>query len=587
MISMFYLNGIKHSFARYSLLALLLIFFTLSSSVRADNLTASVDRNVISLQETLTLTLRFSAQTSEVPNYSALQNDFDVLSTQQSNQMRIINGAMESYTDWRVVLAPKRVGTLTIPAFTVKGERSDPINITVESQSQAPQNTSQDVFVEAKVEKNSVYVQEQILLTLRLYTSINLTGAELQPLEIPDALVVDLGDTQFQATLNGKPHIVVERVYSIFPQHSGELVIPSLTYNVSVSAGQRDIWGNRGSSNLLRLRTEEKKITVNTIPQQFNGQPWMPAQSLELREHWSSQTDRLKVGEPVTRTITLVAEGLTAGQLSPLPVPRVDGLTFYPDQAQNDDQNSKKGVQGSRIETIAIVPNRSGKFTLPAVSVNWWDTRNQKMQTAVIPAKTLTVDDTAESLANLNQTPAVQQSSADTSASPLPINTDTSNLASAPQADSASHWLQLAVVILALLTVIFAALYWRTRRALARVSAVNQQDNTQSQLAENAAWVELKRASAQKDYPAMRSALLQWAQAHWQDKQLLSLSAVAQRSADDELAKQLQFLDAAIYRGNQAEAWDSGELLQQVNKCRKQKREGKNPGDGLAPLYKN
>src|SRR5690554_414695 len=586
MINMFYLNGIKQPLARYAFLTLLLIFFTASHSARADNLTASVDRDAISLQETLTLTLRFSSQTSAAPDYSALQNDFDILNTQQSNQMRIINGAMESYTDWRVVLAPKRVGTLTIPAFTVKGEKSDPIDITVESQSQAPQSTSQDVFVEAKVEKDSVYVQEQILLTLRLYTSVNLNGAELQPLEMTDALVVDLGDTQFQTTLNGKPHIVVERVYSIFPQHSGELVIPSLTYNVSLSAGQRDIWGNRGSSNLLRLRTEEKKLTVNTIPQQFNGQPWMPAQNFELREHWSSPTDRLKVGEPVTRTITLVADGLTAGQLSFLSVPQVDGLTFYPDQAQNDDQNSKKGVQGSRIETIAIVPNRSGKFTLPAVSVNWWDTRNQKMQTAIIPAKTLYVDDTAESLANSIQRSEANQSS-DAPASTLPINTGITSLPSAPAEAPSSSMLELAVLVLALLTVIFALLYWRARRALAKVNVLNKQDDTQMNLAENAAWVELKRASAQNDYPAMRAAMLQWAQAHWQDKQLLSLNAVAVRSQDAELTKHLQYLDAAIYRRDPASDWDSGELLQQVNNCRKQKREGKTAADGLAPLYKN
>src|SRR5690606_2233026 len=167
--------------------------------------------------------------------------------------------------------------------------KSDPIEITVESQSQAPQSTSQDVFVEAKVEKDSVYVQEQILLTLRLYTSVNLNGAELQPLEMTDALVVDLGDTQFQTTLNGKAHIVVERVYSIFPQHSGELVIPSLTYNVSVRTGQRDPWsdpfGNRRST-ALRLRTDEQTIKVNSVPPQFSGQDWLPAKNLQLTEHW-------------------------------------------------------------------------------------------------------------------------------------------------------------------------------------------------------------------------------------------------------------------------------------------------------------
>src|SRR5690606_25289951 len=276
----------------YGWLCCLFLLLAFSAGTRADTLSASVDRDTISLQETFTLTLRFYAQTSDSPDLTLLQKDFDVLSTQQSNQMRVINGSMESFTDWRIALAPKRVGTLEIPAFTIEGARSDPISITVESQSRAPQNASSNVFVDVEVSKNNVYVQEQILFTIRLFTSVSLNGAEMSPLELPDALVLDLVENQYQTNINGRQHVVVVSVYSIFPQHSGELVIPSLTYNVSVRTGQRDPWsdpfGNRRST-ALRLRTDEQTIKVNSVPPQFSGQDWLPAKNLQLTEHWSSE----------------------------------------------------------------------------------------------------------------------------------------------------------------------------------------------------------------------------------------------------------------------------------------------------------
>lgn len=563
----------------------LFILLAFSASTRADTLSASVDRDTISLQETLTLTLRFYAQTSDSPDLTLLQKDFDILNTQQSNQMRVINGDMESFTDWRIALAPKRVGTLEIPSFTIEGASSDAIPITVESQSRAPQNASSEVFVDVKVSKDNAYVQEQILFTIRLYTSVNLNGAEMTPLELPDALVVDLGENQYQTNINGRQHIVVERVYSIFPQHSGELIIPSLTYNVSVRSGQRDPWadpfGNR-RSNLLRLRTEEQRVKVNTAPAQFTGQDWLPAKDLQLTEHWS--TERLKVGEPVTRTITLSAEGLTAGQLTPLSMPAVDGLTFYPDQPQNDDKTSNKGVTGSRIETLAIIPNRSGKFTLPAISVGWWDTDSQEMKTATLPAKTVQVED---ALGNITPDP-VPAPSVDTPAETTPITTDMPRATTDVRVvNIAPVWLITLALFLGLTTLIFAWLYWQARRELRAIHSFYIAEKTQDHVTETAAWNDLKRAAANKDYPALRTALIHWAQAHWQDPQLQNLQLLAERSNNDVLRVQLKKLDEILYRGAAGNDWDSSELIQEINNCRRQKHHRQKQQDSLAPLYKS
>src|SRR5690606_27419981 len=359
------------------LLVLMLLGVALACvSLNSYALRASVDRDTISLQETFTLTLRQRGRSNDSPDLTPLQQDFEILNTQQSSQVVNINGQVDAYTDWHIALAPKKSGVFTIPALEFDGASSQPILITVQPQSQAPDSASSSVFLEVETDKDSAYVQEQILFTIRLYTAVSLNGVELQPLELNGAVVVPLDENHYQTTLNGRSHAVAETRYAIYPHASGKLIIPSLTYNVS-TGGQRDFWsqiyGNR-QNNLLRLRSEEQQLDINAMPSQFAGAPWLPARKVTLSEHWSASRDQLKVGEPVTRSITITAEGLTAGQISPLTPDNIDGLTFYPDQAQTDEQKTAEGVTGTRIETFAIVPNRSGEFTLPAITLNWWDT---------------------------------------------------------------------------------------------------------------------------------------------------------------------------------------------------------------------
>jgi hypothetical protein len=238
-------------------------------NVYAGNLTASVDRDELGLEETFTLVLRYDEQINTTPDYELLRKDFDILNTQSGTQMSIINGSMEASTEWKIALAPKRIGKLLIPSFTIDGAISDAIEITVEGKSKSPKNTDNNVTVEVETSKDTSYVQEQIIVTLRLYTTVGLNGVELQPLQVKDALVVNIDEKQYQTKINGRPGAVVETRYAVFPQQSGELIIPSMLYQVSVSSGQRDLWdrfyGN-SQNNILRLRTDEQRINVLPAP---------------------------------------------------------------------------------------------------------------------------------------------------------------------------------------------------------------------------------------------------------------------------------------------------------------------------------
>ena len=556
-------------------------------NVYAGNLTASVDRDTLGLEETFTLVLRYDEQINGTPDYELLQKDFDILNTQSGTQMSIINGNMEASTEWKIALAPKRIGTLLIPSFTIDGAISDAIPITVEGKSRTPKNNDSQVNVEIETSKDSAYVQEQIIVTLRLYTTVGLSGIDLQPLQVKDALVMQLDEKQYQTKINGRPGAVVETRYAIFPQQSGELIIPGVLYQVSLDSGQRDLWdrfyGN-SQSNILRLRTEEQRLTINPAPAAYS-QNWLPATKVELVEHWSASIDSLKMGEPITRTITIKADGLTAGQIAPLQLPNVDGLTFYSDQAQTDDQKNAQGMIGSRIETIAIVPTKAGRFTLPETTVSWWDTNKQTQQTATLPAVTLNVGSGAMSPNNM--APPVDTQAEDEQTSSIPLNTDLSSIAaeSPVVTTKTPAWLYASNLITLLAALFFAWRFWTAKRELTQRQDNKQHLLTREHESEAAAWADVKRALGDKNLALLRKAIIHWGQIYWNDKTLTSLHSVAQHSGDQSLTNILQQLDSAIF-SNTSNTLDSENLLQLLANLRRRKYKKTAAGEPLQPLYK-
>ena len=157
----------------------LMLFILTASTPSWAKLTATADRTVLDSNETLQLLVRFDGQAvTSQPDFDVLKRDFKILSNNRQQQYSISNGRSESYTDWKLTLAPKRIGRLLVPSIKYKKDISDAIEISVRKAS--PSNTTgQPVYTETLIDKPAVYVQEQLLLTHRLFTSIQLTDLSL------------------------------------------------------------------------------------------------------------------------------------------------------------------------------------------------------------------------------------------------------------------------------------------------------------------------------------------------------------------------------------------------------------------------
>ena len=89
-------------------------------------------------------------------------------------------------------------------------------------------NRNQPVYTETEVDKASAYLQEQVMLTVRLITSVQLQDFSLTELEIPNTLIQKAAENQYQKVINGINHLVVEIKFALFPQQIGKVEIPPL-----------------------------------------------------------------------------------------------------------------------------------------------------------------------------------------------------------------------------------------------------------------------------------------------------------------------------------------------------------------------
>lgn len=542
--------------------------------------TASVDRNRVSTSESVQLRIRVDSTLSVPdPELQPLTKNFDILSTSRNSRISLVNGQGEAVTEWVIELMPLISGELQIPALSIGAQRTDPIRISVTPEEPATAARDRDVFVEVEVDREKVHVQQQILLIVRILHAVNFNrGASLDEPSIDHAVVRQIGEKSYEKIIAGRHYGVFERRYAIFPQTSGELRIPPLTFQATLGGGGNsffDAFGNRGRA--LRLRSAERSVQV--APPESGANPWVPASVLTLVETWDKSPTELRVGESATRTLTLSAAGLTGAQLPELPQPAVDGLRFYPDQAEVSDLQQEDGITGTRIERSAVIPLRSGDMVLPEVRLRWWDTVNERVEEAVVPARTIRVLPAPDA----GTTP--HPGSAAVNAAP-PVEPVSAPAVRAPAASVTPPWpWMIATALLAIATLVSCLQWWRLARKPPAAKPVAQGPDPR---AEREAFAALCAACRAGDAAQSERLLCQWARLAFADSTLHSSADVARLATRPGFENALRNMLASRY-GNTPGHWNADELLEHIEALRAtaktERKDATTPV--LPPLYQD
>ena len=154
----------------YSQSLAIFVFLLVTSSSFA-SVQAMLDRSTIYEGEVFTLIITSDGAERDMPDLSLLAKDFQILGTGSSQQMQVINGAVTSSKSWNIQLQPKSSGQLHIPSLRIGKELTNPIQITVTAPPEISESSKgQPVFIEVEtaLKNQQVYLQQQILYTVRL-----------------------------------------------------------------------------------------------------------------------------------------------------------------------------------------------------------------------------------------------------------------------------------------------------------------------------------------------------------------------------------------------------------------------------------
>ena len=504
-------------------------------------ITAEVDRTNIAMGETLRLTL--TADAGERPDQISLDQleiDFEILQRSSSTSARLIGGEQNITRTLEIELSPLREGVLTIPAFNTGGRRTTPTAIKV---SPEPEFALAEELVtfDATVDNTEVYVQAQVILTITLQQAINLDNRAVSDVDIPDTYQEPLEQKSFQRRSGGRLWQVTELLYALFPQKSGDLLIPAIAFSGRELLPGRSLLGAR-LGRRIAIKSDPINIRVKPVPATFPGDVWLPAQQLSLTSRWSAAPEQLSTGDSTTRTLEITAQGLQGSQLPPVTslggTGGIKGLRFYPDKETIEQREIPLGLEGYRLQSEALVSSEAGNWTLPERTIPWWNTKTDTLEFARLPEERIRVTDLL-----------APKDSANSEIATTPVLTEGTTVSRRLwQMSAATGWLLAAIL---------GALLWLRRRD-AKANPPHGQADIDAQKTQHL--MSVRKACSTNDPVAARLAVLTWGHKRFDDSSPNTLNEIAARVGGD-LAVELRAIDTLLFSKESNPSWQGAKLF--------------------------
>ena len=376
--------------------------------------------------------LTYTVNTDDVSGFRAgnIPDAFDVLmgpstSTQSSYQM--VNGhtSSSSSVTYTYILSATKNGSFTIPAAhaSVHGKtiHSNELHIKVSGTAQSnsgntgsqrsPSGNTQmraagshisgsDLFIKVSANKSHVHEQEPILLTYKVYTLVDLTSLNGKMPDLKSFYTREVPLPQQKSfkveSLNGRPYRTVTwQQYVMFPQTTGKLEIPSITYEGMVVLQNRNVdpfeaFFN-GGSGYVEVKKEITApgitITVDPLPAHptgFSGGVGTFTLTAQLDKN------EVKANDPVTMRV--IVSGTGNLKLIKQPVVNLPkDFDKYDAKITDKTKLTTSGMEGSMIYDILMVPRHQGKYEVPPVEFTYFDTQTNSYKTLRSQSFTLDV----------------------------------------------------------------------------------------------------------------------------------------------------------------------------------------------------
>lgn len=556
----------------------LVFWFSAAASAQEAEIVASVDKNPIIQSEPFTLTVTINDDISESAWDAEQQlRDFRILNVRSSRRTSVINGVTTRTTSFIVNLqAPATPGIVRIPPIQIGSARSNAIELTIlDAAASVDELEQRPAFIRTSLESKRVYVQQQFKLVSRLYLSANLHSGNLIAPNLPEAEVVQFGkDEESYEIINGKRYQVFQRTYLITPQRSGDLKLEGPVFEGQITRdSSRSVFSSIATTQPVSAIAVPTSITVLPRPADWTGH-WLPSELVSVSVERANPEQPIEVGQPITLTYRVTAIGVSTEQLPTLTLDDFDGASVYPESPEFASTTRNGRVIAQRSQTVAVIPRQAGKFTIPEVQVEWFNTRLGQAQLSSSEPITLEVSPSSQAAA-----PAPV---ADKPANENDVVVDEPTQQTKAQYQSNNTlYFYLAVIFAALWVITLSLWAWWWLRRSAKPVAIN--DNKEQNTAA-ASWSHLQKVALENDANATDLALRKWAREKFQ-LPMFDLFELAQHFNHQPLSSQIDHLQRCRFSGAGATWLEGKALIRALKAAQKQRKSTKSKKDTLSPLY--
>lgn len=542
-------------------LSLLIVCLPLRAALAqsAPEVSARLSAPRIAFEESVTLEVIARGVDGELDT-QALQQEFDITGRSESQQVRIVNGVNDSLRQWILQLVPKRTGQLTVPPVSVGGVASQALVLEV---GDAPTGADRLLFMELNIDVPRPWVQQQVYLTLSVFHRIALDRYQISAPEVPGVTVLPIdGEITRTEQRDGVTYNVLEKRFALFPQESGVVVLPPFVLTALVPTDPTRVRTLLSPTQRVTRRTDPVMLDVQARPDDTTANWWLPSRSIDISHEWQSDLGEVRVGEPISRLVRVLADGVLPTQLPTIDIPDVDGVSVYIDEPEDQTRAEVDGLVTERVTSWAVIPQRAGELVLPEILIEWFDTVSGEERVARIPEQTLEVQAAVTDVlapAGLEQeTAALPAELPESSQAPAGEPIDGAGVGAETVAATARTssdggkpvWRWVALVALAGWGLTGAAWLWRERRARREPKLLATADDRRFPgVAESIDAIQ--SAAGRGDLAQVAEAIRAWVRAtSGRSGYRLAapgLTDIAARREHAEIADDLRALDARLY----------------------------------------
>ena len=246
-----------------------------------------------------------------------------------------------------------------------------------------------DAFVTATLSTRNVVVEQPVKVKVKAYSATWFAKPlTFQNLKVEGAFVQSFKQTVSSIDyVDGKKYACLEFYYMLIPYYEGKITFQALNISTSIPPV------NEYRGKEVILTTKPIVLTVNPIPENADKNRWLVASNVNIQNRWSGNISDLKMGDVITRTITITANGTLPSFIDEPAIGDIEFGNIYTTEPRFVDQRDNKSLNGKRIDVYSYLLEEEGEFVVPEVEVSWWNPYAKRYFKRKLPEYTLVVKD--------------------------------------------------------------------------------------------------------------------------------------------------------------------------------------------------